>query len=104
MVAVHSAIPQALYDSQVQTIHMLKTFLLVQKSEDYEKLLPVLDDFCKNLKCPRSCQKQRKDPSEYNLFIRDRINEYKKQYPDMNGHDLMRMATSAWKISHPKNV
>jgi hypothetical protein len=101
---IHNAISQALYESQVQTINMLKSYICSKKMDQTESFLKILEDFSTNLKLPKPVPKPKKDPSDYNLFIRDRINEYKKQNPSCNGHDLMRMATAAWKLAHPKNV
>lgn len=104
MVVIHSAIPQALYESQMHTVHMLKSFIM-NKMDDPDKWLTVLDDFSRNLNSPvNRCVKSKKDPSKYNMFIGDRISEYKKQCPELNGHELMRMATAAWRSSQTKKV
>jgi hypothetical protein len=41
--------------------------------------------------------KPKKAPSAYNIFIRDKIAEIKKNNPATNGKDLMKLATVAWK-------
>lgn len=94
---MHPAITQALYDSQLQTINMLRAFVASRKNNEshVDAFISIVDDFSKSLKNPMT--KPKKDPSDYNLFIRDRINEYKRMYPQSNGHELMRMATTAWK-------
>lgn len=101
---IHHAISQSLYDTQVQTITMLRSFIYSKNVENKDNFLKLLEEFGSGLKLPKPLCKPKKDPSDYNLFIRDRINEYKKQHPSCNGHDLMRMATAAWKSSHPKNI
>lgn len=95
---MHPAITQALYESQLQTINMLRAFVATRQKADGVNnvdFMTIVDEFSKSLKNP--VIKVKKDPSNYNLFIRDRINEYKKMYPQSNGHELMRMATTAWK-------
>jgi hypothetical protein len=94
---IHPSIPQALYESQIQTVHALRNYISAKDLDSAEMFLRVLDDFSNSLKVPRVVTKPKKEPSDYNLFIRDRINEYKKLHPSCNGHDLMRMATAAWK-------
>lgn len=42
-------------------------------------------------------QKGTRAPTQYNLYIRDKIAEIKANNPDMKGKDLMRRATEAWK-------
>lgn len=101
---INNVISQALYDSQLQTIAMLKSFVTSNKLENKDSLIAIIDEFRNKLQLPKPGIKPKKDPSNYNLFIRDRINEYKKKNPSYNGHELMRMATAAWKIAHPKNI
>ena len=106
---IHKNIASALYESQLQTINMLITYIKQHDSfKTHECIVPIIDEFRKTLTCltPSDIHtsnsitnngKQKKMPSAYNMFIRDKIHEYKKQYPECNGHDLMRLATSAWK-------
>lgn len=49
--------------------------------------------------------KVKKAPSAYNIFIKDKIAEFKAQNPGVkNGKELLKMATDAWKASKTANV
>lgn len=105
---VHKNIASALYDSQIHTINMLVTYLQQNDAfKGYESIMTIIDEFKNTLNCityqdtnASQSNKQKKAPSAYNMFIRDRIHEFKKKHPECNGHDLMRLATSAWKNKH----
>lgn len=107
---MHPAIRQALYESQVHTLHMLKAFVSCKQNIDIDVQLiqNIIDEFTSQLKSPsvatKPAVKTKKDPSQYNIFIGDRITEYKKMHPERNGHELMRMATHAWKSCARKKV
>lgn len=100
----HHAISHALHESQIQTVAMLRSFIATKKPEHSDVFLRVIEDFSCSLKLPRPAPRLKKDPSDYNLFIRDRIKEYKKINPSYNGHDLMRLATAAWKSFNGKKI
>lgn len=104
---VHKNIASALYESQIHTINMLVTYLQQNDAyKGYDSIMNIIDEFKNTLNYItfqdstntqiQPC-KPKKTPSAYNMFIRDRIHEFKKKYPECNGHDLMRLATSAWK-------
>ena len=106
---IQSSISSALYNSQLYTIDSLVEYIKLNNIEYIDKFIPILNDFKSNISCDTNQQenicsivqiKSKKSPSAYNLYIRDKINEYKKMYPQTNGHDLMRLATSAWKRDH----
>ena len=42
--------------------------------------------------------KKKKEPSKYNLFIKENIKNLKKEFPDKNGKELMKMASDNWKV------
>ena len=97
------AISQALYDSQLYTLNMLKNYVNTRDLEQKSEFITILDDFYTTIKNTKgSAFKKKKEPSEFNMFIRDKIIEIKAQNPEYTGHDLMRKATLAWK--EQKNV
>jgi hypothetical protein len=101
---VHVAISQALFDSQLQTVNMIKNYVGCKDIDHKHVFLSILDDFYNYIKSTKGTLKKKKEPSEFNLFIRDKINEYKVLNPEYNGHELMRKAISAWKLANPKNI
>jgi len=42
--------------------------------------------------------KKKKEPSKYNLFIKENIIKLKKEFPDKNGKELMKMASENWQV------
>jgi len=40
--------------------------------------------------------KTTKEPTAYNIYMKDKMNELKQTHPDMNAKDLMKMAASSW--------
>lgn len=46
--------------------------------------------------------KKKREPTAYNLFIRDEITRLKKENPAMAGKELMSAATTAWKEQQSK--
>jgi len=42
--------------------------------------------------------KKKKEPSKYNLFIKENIIKLKKEFPDKNGMELMKMASENWQV------
>lgn len=101
---VQIAISQALFDSQLQTVNMLKNYVGCKDIDQKHIFLSILDDFYNNIKTSKGSFKKKKEPSEFNLFIRDKINEIKVVHPEYNGHELMRHAIMAWKQANPKNM
>lgn len=112
---IHKNIASALYESQLQTLNMLIHYIqhnekhklsenIIALIHEFKKTLQTISshDITNNLAVSGSSVKQKKAPSAYNMFIRDKIYEFKRMYPESNGHDLMRMATSAWKTAHGK--
>ena len=107
---VYKNITSALYESQIYTINMLVSYLQEQNVNN-DFIYKSIDAFKKSLTQISvddiypvvpiiNTPKAKKLPSAYNMFIRDKIHEFKKQYPQSNGHDLMRLATAAWKTTN----
>lgn len=42
--------------------------------------------------------KKKKEPTKYNLFIKENIIKLKKEFPDKNGKELMKMASENWQV------
>ena len=42
--------------------------------------------------------KQKRAPTAYNLFVKERMGELKKENPELKGSELMKMAAGDWKI------
>lgn len=73
--------------------------------EDYtlDELKKLLTESYKSChKKPKSTEK--KEPSKYNLFIRDEIQRMKKENPEIDNKQLMSMAASRWKEHKAKEA
>ena len=42
--------------------------------------------------------KQKRAPTAYNLFVKERMGELKKENPELKGSELMKLAAGDWKI------
>tara|TARA_Y100000389_G_C17025807_1_gene301011 strand:+ start:189 stop:464 length:276 start_codon:yes stop_codon:yes gene_type:complete len=42
--------------------------------------------------------KKKKEPTKYNLFIKENIIKLKKEFPHKNGKELMKMASENWQV------
>lgn len=47
-------------------------------------------------------EKKKREPSAYNLFIKDKMAEIKAKRPELKGKDLMKEAIVEWKKIHKK--
>lgn len=90
------AITQALHESQLCTITALRNYIC-KHNLNKDDFMKIIDDFQETIKKTGVYTKRKKEPSMFNLYIRDKINEFKVLHPESNGHDLMRMAISSWK-------
>ena len=65
---------------------------------DYDKDY-TLNELSKLLtKAYNDTYKKKKEPSKYNLFIKENIIKLKKEFPDKNGRELMKMASENWQV------
>jgi len=65
---------------------------------DYDKDY-TLNELSKLLtKAYNDTYKKKKEPSKYNLFIKENIIKLKKEFPDKNGKELMKMASENWQV------
>ena len=100
------AINQALAEAQLCTIKLFREFIKDKPINTKEDLLGIIGQFETEIVTQsRSSFRKKKEPSEFNLFIREKIIEFKKMHPDYHGHTLMRMAIKSWKAiaREPKN-
>lgn len=106
------------YESKLAAVDKLQSFLS-QKIEFDGHMEEVFNEFKDILKNEHTAElstaakggkgkgkatvgkvKTKKAPSAYNIFIKDKIAEFKAKNPDMkNGKELLKMATDAWKES-----
>ena len=49
-------------------------------------------------------EKKKREPSEYNLFIKDKYAEFKTMYPTLKAKELMLMASSQWSIKKNETI
>lgn len=103
------SIEAALHEAQLVTVAMLKDYVTSASAvqcgaAERATFVEVLAEFTKDLRRrqlgKKPAPKQKKEPSAFNLLIRDKINQLKQEYPKSTGrtgHDLMRMAVAAWK-------
>lgn len=92
------------------TLETLKTFLIEKKVANIETLL---DEF-KAAQTPvnvfltdvkdggKSKPKKTRTPSQYNLYIRDKMKELKEKDATLSGKNLMLAATKAWREEKAK--
>jgi hypothetical protein len=109
---VNSSISAMVYETKVSTIEKLVIFL-ESKIEMDSDLKQMLTEFKDNLKSKESIKatlrelgkqlvvKPKRAPSTYNLYIRDKMAQFKSA-----GHtgNLMKMATDAWNSDKGENT
>lgn len=109
---VSAVVVKALHDTQLETVDKIREFLSTNDEVDQEFIGSLLDQYKaklvaefkppKGLKMPKAAQpKQKRAPSAYTLFIKDKMNEIKTSNPNVkNGQELMKLAVEEWsKIS-----
>jgi len=83
----------------------IDTFL---KSIDYEKkyklneLKELLSDSFKSVKNKKKDNIKTKEPSKYNIYIKENMTKFKKQYPDMSNKEILKKAAEEWQIEKNK--
>lgn len=94
------------------TLDALKTFL-IEKKVDQNNLETLFDEF-KAAQVPvniwggdakdggKAKPKKTRTPSQYNLYIRDKMKELKAQDASLSGKNLMMAATQAWRADKAK--
>lgn len=107
---VHKALAGLVEETAMSTVDKLVTFLS-EKIEFDDDMKTLFDDFKKatkeeikaSFKNDRSRKsrggekKAKREPSAYNLFIKDKMAEIKVKRPDLKGKDLMKEAIDEWK-------
>lgn len=95
---VRQVINQALREAQLCTMKQFYEYIKDKDVHTKEDMLQCISQFESEIMMhTRSSFRKKKEPSEFNLFIRDKIIEIKKLHPDYHGHTLMRMAIESWK-------
>jgi hypothetical protein len=127
---INAVVSKALFDTQIETIESLRTFLATKEDTDMDFMNELLNEFKAKVeseyKPPKGAAKALKEAgqtetkakkakkaaaaasdsgdekpkklSAYTLFIKDRMtsDEFKAQYPDAKGKELMTHAVAAW--------
>ena len=113
---LNEAIAQITYESKVAAVDNLESHM-AQKVEIDNDMKEIFTSFKEQLKTEyeeskkaskkgkkgakggaSDVPKQKKAPTAYNIFIKEKIAEIKAQNPDLkNGKELLKMATEAWK-------
>ena len=95
---VRQVISQALCDAQLCTMKQFQEYIKDKDVHTKEDVVRCISQFESNIMIHSRCSfRKKKEPSEFNLFIRDKIIAFKKLHPDYHGHTLMRMAIESWK-------
>ncbi len=101
--AVVAATAKVVHEANLAVIDNLVEFLdsKVEIDDDFKELIA---EFKATLKAPSAkaakvpkAEKKKREPSAYNLFVRDALNELKVSQPDLNGKDRFREAMKQWK-------
>lgn len=48
-------------------------------------------------------KKEKREPSKYNLFMKEKMTSLKTEYPDLNARELMSKVGELWKIEKNNN-
>ncbi len=101
--AVVAATAKVVHEANLAVIDNLVEFLdsKVEIDDDFKELIA---EFKATLKAPSAkaakvpkTEKKKREPSAYNLFVRDALNELKVSQPELNGKDRFREAMKQWK-------
>lgn len=113
--SVNKAVNQLVEETTVSTVDKLVVYLSdkIEFDEDMKKLF---DDFkkiareevrtsFKQDKGKRGGKKsdKKREPSAYNLFIKEKMAEIKQKKPELKGKELMKEAIEEWK-KNPKKA
>ena len=108
---VNAAISQVVYDTQVKTVIEFKAFL-ESKLIDVSDLESEFSEFLSSLKIlvvPVVAEKKgrektikaepakKKQPTLFNLFVKEKMASLKVDNPDKKGKEILSMASEAWK-------
>jgi hypothetical protein len=102
---INAVVVKALHETQLETIDKVKVFLSTNEEVDQDFIHGLLDQFKAQLqadyKPPKGGKtqqpKQKRVPSAYTLFIKDKMNEIKSSNPDVkSGQELMKLAVQEW--------
>lgn len=105
--AVNAIVVKALHETQLETIDRVKEYLSKNNDVDHDFINELLDSFKTQVqseyKPPKGLgkggknTKQKRVPSAYTLFIKDKMNEIKTSNPNVkSGQDLMKLAVKEW--------
>ncbi len=104
--AVIAATAKVVHEANLAVIDSLVEFLdsKVEIDDDFKELIA---EFKGTLKAPSAkatkadtvpkAERKKREPSAYNLFVRDALNELKVSQPEMTGKDRFREAMKQWK-------
>ena len=102
--AVVAATAKVVHEASLAVIDNLVEFLdsKVEIDDDFKELIA---EFKGTLKAPTpskagrvpKAEKKKREPSAYNLFVRDALNELKVSQPELSGKDRFREAMKQWK-------
>ena len=102
--AVVAATAKVVHEASLTVIDNLVEFLdsRVKIDDDFKELIA---EFKGTLKAPTpskagrvpKAEKKKREPSAYNLFVRDALNELKVSQPELSGKDRFREAMKKWK-------
>ncbi len=104
--AVIVATAKVVHEASLAVIDSLVEFLdsKVEIDDDFKELIA---EFKGTLKAPSAkatkadkipkAERKKREPSAYNLFVRDALNELKVSRPELSGKDRFREAMKQWK-------
>lgn len=101
---IQTAINTAIQDSQLYTLNMLKEYLKSKDVQETDRVFNLLDNFSENVLSAPLLIKKKKEPSNFNIFIGNKIKEYKMLNPEYDGQYLMKLAIEDWKEHKEKNM
>ena len=84
----------ALEKKTTKTADIMKNFIKnVDKSKTYS-----LEEYHKILTAAFNSKKEKiaKNPTQYQIFMKDRMKELKQENPDKNAKDIMKMGAAEW--------
>lgn len=69
----------------------------IEKSYTLDELKKILSSAYKNKNKTKKTSTEKRKPSEYNIFIKNKMLEIKQNSTDLNNKDIMSKAASLWK-------
>lgn len=107
---VHKALAGLVEETALNTIEKLTAFLS-EKIEFDDDMKTLFEEFKKNTKDEIKAsfkndrnrkggakeEKKKREPSPYNLFIKEKMAEIKAKKPELKGKELMKEAIEEWK-------